>query len=473
VVESSLPVHLHPDQPQLADKRALVVDDNPTNRQILTLQMQAWGMRVTAVASGADALALLRKQEADTAQPERDEPPFDIAILDMQMPEMDGLTLAVKIRALGTERDLPMILLSSIGWQKGDPRLEELTSKSHLSANLTKPVKASQLYNTLGQVFGWQKFTEAGEDSEAEESGQPDIRAGKNPDRPGTRASGGEYDRRMGERLPLHILLAEDNTVNQKLALLMLERLGYRAGVAGSGGEVLEALRRQHFDVVLMDVQMPEMDGLEATRRIRADFPAEAQPRIIAMTANAMKEDRAICLAVGMDDYISKPIQVRELVASLSKCRPRLAKGTAPLRTINLNPTSMDGGSSETAAKKEEPPEIFDPSAITRLRATLGEQANELLPSLVTNYKADVARLTGEAQTALYAGKAAEVQRIAHTLKSTSGTFGMTAVSAIARNLESRARDGILEGAVEMIRRVEVEYLRAKPLLEKATKERK
>jgi CheY-like chemotaxis protein len=278
----------------------------------------------------------------------------------------------------------------------------------------------------------------------------------------------------MAERLPLHILLAEDNAVNQKLALLMLERLGYRASVAANGNEVLAAILRQHFDVVLMDVQMPEMDGLEATRRIRAEFPAEAQPRIIAMTANAMKEDRAVCLSAGMDDYISKPIQVRQLVGSLSKCRPKLARGTAPLRAIDLAPPADARNSDVTGEKAPEDHALpFDPSAITRLRATLGEQANDLLPNLVANFKADVALLTGEAQTALEAGKAVEVQRIAHTLKSNSATFGMMVVSAIARSLEYRARDGILEGGAELIRRAEVEYLRAKPLLEEEAQKRR
>jgi signal transduction histidine kinase/CheY-like chemotaxis protein/HPt (histidine-containing phosphotransfer) domain-containing protein len=496
-VESSLPVHLHPDQPQLSKKHVLVVDDNPTNRQILSLQLQSWGMRVTAVASGAEALALLAWSGADSAEAglETGEPgpapgpgageeteqagqPFDIALLDMQMPGMDGLTLAVKMRLIDALQDLPLIMLSSISWQKGDPRLDELFVKAHLSANLTKPVKASQLYNMLGEVFGKQNLTGLDEQGslEAGQTVRLQPGAGEPPGaapQPVAQASGSEYDRRMSERLPLHILLAEDNAVNQKLALLMLERLGYRAGVASSGSEVLEALQRQHYDVVLMDVQMPDMDGLEATRRIRADFPAETQPRIIAMTANAMREDRAICLAAGMDDYISKPIQVRQLVASLSKARPRLARGTDPLRPADLKLPAAEAAEGETPETKDEAPPVFDPSAITRLRATLGEQAGEMLPTLVTNFKADVARLTGEAQQALAEGKAGEVQRLAHTLKSTSATFGMMAVAAIARSLESRARDGILEGAADLIRRAEVEYLRAKLLLEKEVRKRK
>jgi TMAO reductase system sensor TorS len=286
----------------------------------------------------------------------------------------------------------------------------------------------------------------------------------------------GEYDRRMGERLPLHILLAEDNAVNQKLALLMLERLGYRAVVASNGNEVLEALRRQHFDLILMDVQMPEMDGLEAARRIRAEFSSETQPRIVAMTANAMKEDRDACLAAGMEDYISKPIQVRQLVACLSKCRPRWPRGAPLMGAPDLLPPEAErseGGShavptppDDGAQSQGDQPSPFDPEAITRLRASLGEQAGTVLTDLVESYKADVARLTGEAQAALNAGRTAEVLRIAHTLKSTSATFGMLIVSGIARELEERARNGSLDGAAELIRRLEVAYLHAKPLLE-------
>jgi CheY-like chemotaxis protein len=131
-----------------------------------------------------------------------------------------------------------------------------------------------------------------------------------------------QFDPEMGKRLPLRLLLAEDNAVNQKLALHLLKRMGYRADVAANGLEVLEALRRQTYDAVLMDVQMPEMDGLEATRLIRQELEKDAQPRIVAMTAGAMKEDREECLAAGMDDYISKPVQVEELIGALRKCQP-------------------------------------------------------------------------------------------------------------------------------------------------------
>jgi CheY-like chemotaxis protein len=168
------------------------------------------------------------------------------------------------------------------------------------AAFLTKPIKASQLYNVLVGIF-----------AEAERPAEVDEAVVKR-----------QFDAQMGERLPLRILLAEDNAVNQKLALHLLERMGYRADVAGNGLEAIEAVQRQTYDVVLMDVQMPEMDGLEATRAICREWTQEQRPRIIAMTAGAMKEDRESCLEAGMDDYISKPIRVEELVRALRQCRP-------------------------------------------------------------------------------------------------------------------------------------------------------
>ena len=238
----------------------------------------------------------------------RDGDPFDVAILDVQMSEMDGITLAEEIRRhesdmrkeRGRERDiqaLPIVMLSSLGQVEADAaRIVEKESIPYL----VKPVKASQLYDAMVGVF----VAESQRIQEREEV----IKS--------------QFDPEMGKRLPLRILLAEDNVINQKLALRLLERLGYRADMAANGLETLDALRRQTYDVVLMDVQMPEMDGLEATREICQEWPRQQRPRIIAMTANAMKEDREKCLAAGMDDYFSKPIRVEELVEALHKCTP-------------------------------------------------------------------------------------------------------------------------------------------------------
>jgi PAS domain S-box-containing protein len=296
-----MPVYLSGLQPQLSGKRLLIVDDNATNRRILSLQAKSWAMSPHEAASGAEALARMRAGDV-----------FDIAVLDMQMPEMDGAQLALEIRRMELsgqppprQRPLPLVMLTSLGRTKD-------TDDKEFAAYLTKPIKASQLYNVLVGIL-------TGERAPA-----PELEAAAPaPELPPTRPSIPVFDRELGQRVPLRILLAEDNLINQKLALKMLERMGYKADVAGTGREVLEAVGRLAYDVVLMDVQMPEMDGLEATRNIRQRWPAPAGPRIIAMTANAMQGDREMCLAAGMDDYVSKPIQVKDLQAALERAGQR------------------------------------------------------------------------------------------------------------------------------------------------------
>ena len=262
------------EQPQLAGKRVLIVDDNATNRHILIMQTRAWGMLPRETASPRDALAWLARGD-----------PFDVAILDMQMPEMDGAQLAREIRKL--RAPLLLILFSLLG------RRDE--SAGIFAATLVKPIKPSQLFNALAGIFATETIAAP--------------------------APAAAFDSQMATRHPLRILLAEDNIVNQKLAQRILSQMGYRADLAANGIETIDALARQPYDVVLMDVQMPEMDGLEATRQICARWARAARPRIIAMTANAMQGDREMCLQAGMDDYLSKPIRVNELVSALEKAR--------------------------------------------------------------------------------------------------------------------------------------------------------
>ncbi len=252
------------EQPALKGRHVLVVDDNATNRRILALQSAKWGLVVKDSADPLLAPAMLAAE------------PFDLAILDMHMPGMDGAELARAIRASG--HTLPLVLFSSLGRREAADGL--------FAAVLAKPLRQSQLFDTLVGLL-------------AHDVAAP--RAAAAPARP-------KMDAQMAARHPLRILLAEDNVVNQKLA-------------AGNGIEAVESVGRQTYDVVLMDVQMPEMDGLEATRRIVA--AAGARPRIVAMTANAMQGDREACLAAGMDDYITKPIRVEALVAALTQSRAR------------------------------------------------------------------------------------------------------------------------------------------------------
>ncbi|HZY45441.1 MAG TPA: GAF domain-containing protein, partial [Anaerolineae bacterium] len=269
---------LRGDQPQLKDKRVLIVDDNDTNRRIITLQLHKWGMLTRDTASTREALNWIAQNEA-----------FDVAILDMHMSEMDGIELAKEIRKQRDAKKLPLVLFTSLGRREAD------AESIGFAAHLNKPLKPSALFDAMISIF-----TDQGARLTAPSA---PVKLQMDPD--------------MAKRLPLKILLAEDNAVNQKLALRLLQQMGYRADVAGNGLEAVEAIERQKYDVILMDVQMPELDGLDATREIRK-LKIAAQPRIIAMTANAMQGDREMCIAAGMDDYISKPIHIEELVNALN-----------------------------------------------------------------------------------------------------------------------------------------------------------
>jgi CheY-like chemotaxis protein len=262
-------------QPALAGKRVLVVDDNATNRKVLALQTSKWGMLPRDTGSPGEALRWLR-----------DGDPFDVAILDMHMPEMDGLSLAGELHR--RRPALPLVLFSSLG------RREAGDTEGLFNAYLSKPLRQSQLFDTLAGLLALEHTPQASQ-SRARTA----------------------IDADMASRHPLRILLAEDNVVNQKLAVRLLQQMGYRADLASNGIEAIECIARQRYDVVLMDVQMPEMDGLEATRRIIRRWSAPERPRIVAMTANAMQGDREECIGAGMDDYITKPIRVEVLVEAL------------------------------------------------------------------------------------------------------------------------------------------------------------
>jgi signal transduction histidine kinase/DNA-binding response OmpR family regulator len=274
-------------QPALQGKHLLVVDDNATNRRILTLQAARWGMTARDTESPAEALQWLAdaKTSGET---------FDLAILDMHMPGMDGSTLAARIREAG--HTLPLVLFSSLGRREA----AEGPSDALFAASLAKPLHQSQLFDTFVTLLA------------------PDAAPRSVPT-----VTKPRIDAALAQRHPLRILLAEDNVVNQKLALRLLQQMGYRADLASNGVEAIECVARQTYDVVLMDVQMPEMDGLEASRRITAKWKPNKRPRIVAMTANAMQGDREECLAAGMDDYVTKPIRVDALVEALNRVPAR------------------------------------------------------------------------------------------------------------------------------------------------------
>ncbi len=288
-------VQVDPLQIELSGRRVLVVDDNATNRRIVAAQIGRWGMETRETESPIEALAMVRADEV-----------FDLAILDQRMPEMDGIELAEAIRELRPSETLPIILASSVG------RMDRHSTA--VEAFLTKPVKPSSLHDVVITVL----------------AGRP-LGVTRAPERP-------VFDATLGARYPLRLLLAEDNLVNQKLAVRLLERMGYRADVATNGLEAISALERAPYDLVLMDVQMPELDGLEATRRIRERWPDDG-PWIAAMTANAMAEDRAACLAAGMDDYIAKPIRIDELAAALVRVGSAVMAAAAGVEPAPARPS--------------------------------------------------------------------------------------------------------------------------------------
>lgn len=267
-------------------QRILMVDDNATNRQVLKKFLKSWGCRFEEAPDGREALVKIR--EAAEA-----EDGFRIAIIDMQMPVMDGETLGLAIKADAMLRDMALVMLTSMGKRGDAARFQEIG----FSAYLTKPIKQSQLYNCLTTVLGLST-------SDKKTVSRPII----------TRHSLSEDRKRR-----IRILLAEDNIINQKVAQRMLEKLGYRANVVANGKEVVKALETAPYDLVLMDVQMPEMSGYEATKVIRdsnSSVKNHSVP-VIAMTAHAMKGDREKCLEAGMDDYVSKPVQPKLLAEAI------------------------------------------------------------------------------------------------------------------------------------------------------------
>jgi PAS domain S-box-containing protein len=387
-------------QPELAGKRLLVVDDNETNRKLLVLQAQSWGMHAEAVSGGVEALALLDREA------------FDVAILDMQMPGMDGHALAREIRRTRPPSALPLVILTSLG-----RRDENLDADLGLAAYLTKPVKASHMFETVTAAL----------------SGRPGRRS--------TATARWRLDTTLGQRHPLRILLAEDNLVNQKVAVKMLERMGYRADVVANGLEVLEALRRQRYDVVLLDVQMPEMDGLEAARRIRA---AGGGPRLVGMTALAMDGDRERCLAAGMDDYVTKPVRPEELQRALEQC---VATGTGPATVARLASASLDAEVLANLRQLQEPDEA------------------DFVTELIDHLLADAPARIDAMDVAIRQQSASALERVAHSLKSSAANLGGAELSRLCGLVEQRAAQGNLEGLEVVVDGLHAEFDRLRPLL--------
>jgi len=391
-----------------AGRRALIVDDNATNLVLMTAMLSAWGVETTTASSGEEALAAIEHGG------------FDVAILDMLMPGMDGLELATRVRAHAPE--LPTILASSVPRHDvaSDPRWEV----AGIGAVIVKPIKASALHGALAIVLDLGSAAEETRD-QAE----------------------GILDPELATRHPLRILVAEDNVVNQRLALRLLEKLGYRADVVANGLEAVEAVERQPYDLVLMDVQMPDMDGVQATQRILERWGDGDRPWIVAMTAEVMRGDREGFLAAGMNDYVAKPIRPQELIAAIAR---------TPSRT---RPVAV--GDAESAG----PP--VDASVLDRLAESMGGD-DAFVAELIDQFVTDSPGLVAAARKGLEAGDADEVRRAAHTLKSNAATFGANELADCSSRLEAAAKAGQLEDGPARLEAIDEELGRVHAALRAA-----
>jgi len=406
--------------PKLEGKEVLIVDDNNTNIKILTEQLKSWGMKSHATTSPNKALDWVKQDM-----------PYNIAILDMQMPEMDGLTLAKKIRNQRNANELPMIMLSSMGKRDDWESISELEF-AHI---LSKPIKQSHLFNVLIETIYGAPFKI-----------EKDLHHLK-------------VDVNMSKKYPLRILVAEDNIVNQKVALRILEKMGYRADIASNGIEAIQAIERQKYDVLLMDVMMPEMDGLEATRIISQNYEKNQRPRIVAMTANAMKGDKEKCIEAGMDDYIAKPINIKELMQALIHC------SFEEKRTPSLSAGIADQQTMENMKMCESP--VIDEAVIQELMNFNGEKNNEFLQEMISIFLEDTDILIGELTDAIKSENKELFTRSAHTLKSTSANIGAVKLSEMGKELEMMGKNGGLKKATVQMKETKHEYGRVRKELEK------
>ncbi len=393
VAEGELPYAI--ELSALQDLPVLVVDDNATNRRILEEVLTNWRMHPTVVDSGQAALAALEQAQHDGA-------PFALVLLDAMMPEMDGFTLAEQIMQRSELAEATLMMLSSADQHRDAMRCREMG----LAAYMTKPIKQSELQNTIITSLGVTPYW-------PQPASMPV---------PVYETASNARPRR------LHILVAEDSVVNQTLAVRLLERRGHTVEVASSGVQALATLNAQRFDVVLMDVQMPEMDGLEATETIRAQEQATGDHiPIIAMTAHVMQGDRERCLEAGMDDYVAKPIRADILFATIECLLPDAISTT-----------------SEPSPQIEAPmAELFDRAAT--LRRVDGDR--ELLREVVDLFREACTEMLEEIDHAIHKQDTVRLRQLAHTLKGEASNFGAAATVEAALRLEMMGRDEDLANA--------------------------
>jgi PAS domain S-box-containing protein len=394
-VPSTPKAYLNKNIPELHHKRVLIVDDNPRHLLILASQCRYWGMLPRTTPSPWEALNWIVKEKN----------PFDLALIDRQMPEMDGIELGREVHKACPTKSFPLVLLSA-------NRQDDQVFKEIFSAYILKPIKPSRLFDVLITLFSHKERIPV--DLEV----KPRL------------------DRKLAERLPLKILVAEDNVINRKLVLWILEQMGYRVDVANHGLEVLSALKKQSYDLIFMDVQMPEMDGLETTRRIIQDWPMEKRPIIVAMTANVMKGDQERCLEAGMDDYLAKPVTSEEIQRTLERWgQIRRARKKGP--NLEL--------SSEIQINS---PQIAELKAIDK----------HLLSEMVDLFLEQTPQLIGELRKFAQKGDTATIIKIAHKLKGSSLNLGILSLAGLCKKIEIKGQSKDLSEISSLIRQLEEEY---------------
>ncbi len=398
---------------EIRDRRILAVDDDGINRMILDAQLKSWGCDFSVTNSPSEALRMLREAK-------RAGRPFHVAILDMQMPVMDGERLAEEIRNDQEIRDTSLIMLTSMGRQNSLGRFKDIG----FDAYLTKPIRQSQLFNSIVDAV------EKGRRKTGE------FKKTITADKPAPVAAA-----------PVKILVVEDNHVNQKLAISMLKKLGYDADVSDNGRDAVEKLKRMRYDIVFMDIQMPVMDGFEATSVIRdkASSVLNHGVPIIAMTAHALKGDREKCIAAGMDGYVSKPINLKELESVLKEW-------------TNKRSQAMEGIKEDG----QETPQVFDSQALSdRL---MGDP--EIIAEVIKVFLEDTAAQLEGIRKAAAAGDAQSLNALAHTVKGSSGNVGGMAMSAAAKSLEIAAKEGRSTDFVPLASKLEEQFALLKRKLE-------
>ena len=428
VEEPAIPAPAH--WPSLDGLRVLAVDDNPTNRQVLVQSLHGWGSRAATARDGQDALAMLRDAAAGGE-------PFQIAVLDYQMPGMDGGQLARAIRDDPAIAKTRLAMLTS-STTRSDPRITGV-----FDAALTKPARQSVLYDCLALLMG------------------------REPRRPTQPLVTQDLVAAARGRQRAHVLVVEDNVVNQKVTARMLEKLGHRVDVAADGREAVEAVRRIAYAAILMDCQMPEMDGYEATRAIRSLHPRAARTPIIAMTAGAMQRDEEKALAAGMDAYVSKPVKLEDLAAVLEGClsrgevdgdgsTPDVTRGERPLdaRLEAHDRTAEGDGVSEA---------VLDATMVAGLRAL--DDEDDSLRELVDAFFEDTHERLAKLRTALADDDRHVVSAVGHALRGSCGTYGAAGMAELCGALESLAESGDLSGAAEVLDRLEAEFGRIRVAL--------